>query len=278
MPSAGKEKTEVARMRKPEPRRCPEGPTKTQRRCLQKLCRKEIAEKMVEEERDSWFYQAHSMIVPKKTWREKRLAKEDRSNDSEGSDGSSSPGGDGQDMDINMVFELPTEFRAPEVEVAELVLGAKKAMFEKPEKLGQHVKPLYIWGHLEGRPMDRMFVDGGTGVNIMPLSVFEKLGYQEGELMKTNTRLCGFTGEVTEAKGVMSVELTVGSKTMATAFFVVAVKSRYNVLLGRDWIHANACVPSTLHQCVVQWIGNDVEIINTHKLVQVATSDAHDEF
>jgi hypothetical protein len=34
----------------------------------------------------------------------------------------------------------------------------------------------------------------------------------------------------------MSVELTVGSKTVPTTFFVVDVKGRYNVLLGRDWI------------------------------------------
>ena len=121
--------------------------------------------------------------------------------------------------------------------------------------------------------MDRMLVDGGAGVNIMPLSVFKRLGHQESELMKTNTSLSGFTGDVTEAKGVISVELTVGSKTIATAFFVVDVKSRYNILLGRDWIHANGCVPSTLHQCVIQWIGVDVEVIEADASVQVAAAE-----
>jgi hypothetical protein len=68
--------------------------------------------------------------------------------------------------------------------------------------------------------------------------------------------LSGFSGEPTEAKGIVSKELTVGSKTIPTAFFVVDVKGRYNVLLGRDWIHVNGCVPSIVHQCVVQWIGD----------------------
>jgi hypothetical protein len=45
------------------------------------------------------------------------------------------------------------------------------------------------------------------------------------------------------------------------AFFVVDVKGCYNVLVGRDWIHANECVPSTLHQCIIQWIGNKVEVV-----------------
>jgi hypothetical protein len=45
------------------------------------------------------------------------------------------------------------------------------------------------------------------------------------------------------------------------AFFVVDVKRRYNLLLGRDWIHSNGCVTSTLHQCILQWIGDDVEVV-----------------
>ena len=165
------------------------------------------------------------------------------------------------DIGINMVFALPAEFRAPESEVAELVLGPCKAMFEKPEKPDQHLKPLFIKGHIDGKPMGRILVDGGAGVNIMPLSVFSKLDRKESELMKTNMALSGFLGELSEAKGVISMELTVGSKTLPTAFFVVDVKGRYNVLLGRDWIHANCCIPSTLHQCLIQCIDDDVEVI-----------------
>jgi hypothetical protein len=80
----------------------------------------------------------------------------------------------------------------------------------------------------------------------------------------------GFSGELAEAKGIVSKELTVGSKTLPTTFFMVEVKGRYNVLLGRDWIHANACVPSTLHQCVIQWVGNEAEVITADDTVCVA--------
>jgi hypothetical protein len=47
-------------------------------------------------------------------------------------------------MDINMVFQLPAEFRGIEVEVAQMCLGPKEAMFEKPEESSQHMKPLCI--------------------------------------------------------------------------------------------------------------------------------------
>jgi hypothetical protein len=118
--------------------------------------------------------------------------------------------------------------------VAELVLGAQAFTFEKPEKLGQHMKPLFVKGYLEGRIVQWIMVDGGARVNVMSWVTFEKLGYQEKELMRTNTSLSAFTGDVTEAKGVLAVELTIGSKIMATTFFMVDVKGGYNLLLGRD--------------------------------------------
>jgi hypothetical protein len=77
-----------------------------------------------------------------------------------------------------------------------------------------------------------MLVDGGACVNILPCSVFEKLGHKEDELMKKNMTLSGFSGEASDAKGIISKELTVGSKTTPTTFFVVNVKGRYNLLLG----------------------------------------------
>jgi hypothetical protein len=80
--------------------------------------------------------------------------------------------------------------------------------------------------------MYQIMVDSRAGVNEMPLSTFEKMGYRESKLKKTNTSLSAFIGEVTEAKGVMSVELTIGSKMFATAFFEVDVGGRYNLLLG----------------------------------------------
>jgi hypothetical protein len=43
-------------------------------------------------------------------------------------------------MDINMVFMLPTEFKAAEEEIA-MCLSPNEAVFEKPEGLTQHMKP-----------------------------------------------------------------------------------------------------------------------------------------
>jgi hypothetical protein len=107
----------------------------------------------------------------------------------------------------------------------------------------------------------------------MPETVFERLGHTEKDLMKTNMTLSSFSGEASDAKGIVLMELTVGSKTIPMAFFVVNVKGKYNILLGKDRIHANGCVPSTLHQCIVQWVGDSVEVVRADDLACVAAAE-----
>ena len=70
------------------------------------------------------------------------------------------------------------------------------------------------------------------------------------------------------------MELTVGSKTVAMAFFVSEVQGNFNLILGRDWIHANQCVPSSLHQFLIQWIGDEVEVVHGDISSFIGTADS----
>ena len=71
----------------------------------------------------------------------------------------------------------------------------------------------------------------------------------------------------------MNIELTIGSKTLLTTFFVIDGKGSYSLLLGHDWIHANCCVPSTMHQCLIQWHGDGVELVRADEFVSIAIVD-----
>jgi hypothetical protein len=130
------------------------------------------------------------------------------------------------------VFTILAEFCAPIEDMAELTLGAECAVYKKPDNLGAHMKPLFFQGHLDGTSIRHILVDGGASVNILLLSLFKKLGHIESDLKRTNLSLSGFAGDPMEAKGIICKELTVGSKTVPTAFFMVEVDGRYNVLLG----------------------------------------------
>jgi hypothetical protein len=77
-----------------------------------------------------------------------------------------------------------------------------------------------------------------------------------------------------KAKGVASVELTIRTKTLVAAFVVADVEGNYSLSLGRDWIHANKYVPSTLHQMLLQWVGDDVEQVHDNASACIAMADA----
>jgi hypothetical protein len=173
-------------------------------------------------------------------------------------------------MDVNMVFTIPIEFCVPTKDVTELALGAERAVFNKPENSGVHMKPLFLRGQMDGTLIKNMLIDGGASINILSLSLFKKLSHVEGDLKRTNLSFSSFAGDLTEAKGIICKDVVVGRKTIPMAFFMVEMKGCYNVLLGRDCIHANECVPSTLHQCVIQGIGDEVEVVQANEDVCVA--------
>ena len=100
---------------------------------------------------------------------------------------------------------------------------------------------------LDGKPMNKMLVDGGASVNLMPYTTFRKLDKGPGDLMETDMMLKDFGGNTSKTWGAINVELTIGSKTLLTTFFVIDGKGSYSLLLDHDWIHANCCIPSTMH-------------------------------
>jgi hypothetical protein len=81
-------------------------------------------------------------------------------------------------------------------------------------------------------------------------------------------------GNLMKARGVIFIELTVGRKSLATAFFVIEMQGNYSIILGRDWIHANHCIPSTLHQFLIQWINDEIETVHTDTSAYITLADA----
>jgi hypothetical protein len=163
-----------------------------------------------------------------------------------------------------MVCFLPNEFMAPANQIvqeevspdideaeqfglmAQLVLD-KQATFDNPAK-NRHMRPLYLRGYVNRKPLTKMFVDGGAAVNVMAYTTFRKLGMGLGDLTPTSIVLSDFPGNPSDTKGCVHVDLMVGSKTLLTTFFVIEGKGAYSLLLGRYRIHANCCISSTMHQ------------------------------
>ena len=123
--------------------------------------------------------------------------------------------------------------------------------------------------------MTKILVYGGAAINIMSYTVYWKFGKGDQDLTKTDMMLKDFEGNVSPVKGAICVELTIGSKTLLTTFIVTNGKGSYNLLFGRDWIHANCCIPSTMHQCLVQWVGDKIEIVPGDSSYVIASAEAN---
>jgi hypothetical protein len=152
----------------------------SQRRRIQQMRAHKLRDGATEKERDEHFNTIQSMFPTKQEWRVKERTNTpalmasnddmDLLDDDKSSlikDGSPPPTA----MDIDMVFTLPTEFEGVKEEVAQMCLGPKEVVFKKLEESSQQMKPLYIQGHIDRRPIFRVLVDGGAAVNLMPDAV-----------------------------------------------------------------------------------------------------------
>jgi hypothetical protein len=135
---------------------CPPGLRRSQKRRVQRLRNQELKQ---------------AGIKRKQVWRPK-----------------DKPDGSGRSAPTCMVCFLPNEFMAsanqvvqeealPDIDEAEqfglmaqLVL-AKQATFDKPAK-NRHMRPLYLKGYVNGKPLTKIFVDGGAAVNVMSYATF----------------------------------------------------------------------------------------------------------
>jgi hypothetical protein len=162
----------------------------SQRRRIQWMRAQKMWEEAVEKERDEHFNDIRPVIPTKQEWRVKEKANTPApmtSDDDMGllnndeapliKDGSLPL----TSMDVNMVFTPSAEFRGVEEEVTQMCLSPKEVVFENPKESSQHLKPLYIRGHIDRKPISRMLVDGGTAVNLMSYSIFKKLGREDDE-------------------------------------------------------------------------------------------------
>ena len=115
-----------------------------------------------------------------------------------------------------------------------------KVILEKPSvEMTRHIKPLYIRAHLNGRLVSKVLIDNGSAVNEMPLRMLRALGMSINDLIETEVVVSTFTQEETKTLGILPIDITIGSKTSLFVFFVIDSTTNYNILLGRDWIHAN---------------------------------------
>lgn len=85
-------------------------------------------------------------------------------------------------------------------------------------------------------------------MNFMPRPMFSKLGKCGSNLRPYNMVLSNYERKTSSILGVIQVELAIGTSTKLTLSMVIKSKEKFNLLLGREWVHGIGTIPSILHQ------------------------------
>ena len=116
----------------------------------------------------------------------------------------------------------------------------QKVILDKPSvEITRHIKPLYVRAHLNSRPVSKVLIDNGSTVHVMSLRMLRAMGRSIGDLIEIEVVMYAFTREVSKTLGILPIDITIGSKTTLSAFFMKDSIANYKIFLRRDWNHAN---------------------------------------
>ena len=113
-------------------------------------------------------------------------------------------------VDVTLVDSVPDVIDLVPAGVEKLSRG--QAIFQKPADHVNHLKPLHVNGYINGKLINNMLVDNRAMVNLIPYSLYKKLGGSDEKLIKTKRTVKGVGGNSISAKGFALMKLTIGSK------------------------------------------------------------------
>ncbi|KAL0410878.1 UNVERIFIED_CONTAM: hypothetical protein Slati_3677500 [Sesamum latifolium] len=112
-----------------------------------------------------------------------------------------------------------------------------------------HNRLLFVTCYAREQKVNRILIDGGSAVNILPLHTMKDLGIPMDELTSSRLMIQGFNQGGQRALSIIRMNLLMDDMFSTALFHVIDAKTSYNMLLGRPWLHENGVVPSTWHQC-----------------------------
>ncbi|KAL0295177.1 UNVERIFIED_CONTAM: hypothetical protein Sangu_2512700 [Sesamum angustifolium] len=125
-----------------------------------------------------------------------------------------------------------------------------------------HNRPLFVAGYVREQKVNSILNDRGSAVNILPLRILKELEIAIDELSNSHLMIQCFNQGGQGVVGIIRMQLTMEDMVSSTLFHVIDAKTSYNMFLGHSWLHENAVVPSTWHQCFKYYRNCIVKKIN----------------
>ncbi|GJZ80948.1 reverse transcriptase domain-containing protein [Tanacetum coccineum] len=132
--------------------------------------------------------------------------------------------------------------------------------------------PMIIEAEIGGHCIHRMYVDGGSALEILYEHCFSRFCPKiKNKLIPATTPLIGFSGEVIWPIGQIQVLVKIKDKEHSASawmnFVVIRSPSLYNMIIGRLWVRKLQAVPSTAHGMLKISVEGGVITLKSSKLV-----------
>nr|GEW39098.1 reverse transcriptase domain-containing protein [Tanacetum cinerariifolium] len=132
--------------------------------------------------------------------------------------------------------------------------------------------PLVIEAEIDGHIIHRMYVDGGSSMEILYEHCFNWLWPEvKNQMVPATTSLTGFSGETIWPLGQLRLLVTIGDVDHSTRawmnFMIVRSLSPYNGIIGRPRIREIQAVPSTAHKMLKFLVDGGIVTIRSTILI-----------
>ncbi|KAL8158916.1 hypothetical protein V2J09_000453 [Rumex salicifolius] len=98
-----------------------------------------------------------------------------------------------------------------------------------------HNRPLYV----TNTKINRILLDCGSAVNLLPFRVLKSLGLNTKHLSPTFLTILSFNQVWQRARGSIALKVLMGDLYKDALFHVIDAENPYDAFLGRPWLHAS---------------------------------------
>ncbi|XP_070010633.1 uncharacterized protein [Nicotiana sylvestris] len=127
---------------------------------------------------------------------------------------------------------------------------------ELPEEGAGHNRALHLVIKCEGNYVKRVMVDGGSSVDVCPLSTLQGMKFNTDRIRSSNVRIRAFDGSARDTIGEINLTMTIGPVDFEIVFQVVDMDNSYNFLLeGHGSIWLELCHPHCIRWSSSNTIG-----------------------
>ena len=119
-----------------------------------------------------------------------------------------------------------------------------------PPEGSDHVRPLFIDVACSGRRVSSVLLDNGSALNVCPLVTAIDLRFSPSDFRPSIQTVRAYDETQRTVMGTLTTHVMIGPIRYSILFQVLGIRSSFNLLLSRPWIHEAGAIPSSLHQKV----------------------------